>query len=306
MLTVRDGLPAELAQGLLARPGEHPVIMRFSTNPGDILDDSISVPRGLAIKVLDVDGERLAGSEDDTTQDFILVNGPVFAAPDPKAFLGNLQKLAKTTDKAEGLKKALSAVLQTTEAALETVGIKSATIQQLGGAPNVHPLGEIYYSQTAYLYGSYVAKFALFPISAGLKEVEKAKVNASGRPDALREEIAEVIVEQGGTWELRVQLCTDPEAMPIEDPTVQWDETASPFVAVATITVPPQASWIAGDSEILDEKLSFSIWHGLAAHRPLGGVNRARREPYQMSATFRGRVNGCPMHEPRVLEDVIS
>ncbi|MBE7213154.1 MAG: catalase, partial [Gluconacetobacter diazotrophicus] len=34
------------------------------------------------------------------------------------------------------------------------------------------------------------------------------------------------------------------------------------------------------------------------AHRPLGNINRARREPYQHSAAFRQGFNGCPIHEP--------
>jgi hypothetical protein len=58
-LTVHDGLPPELAQGLFATPGEHKAVMRFSTNAGDILPDTISLPRGLALKVMDVEGERL-------------------------------------------------------------------------------------------------------------------------------------------------------------------------------------------------------------------------------------------------------
>ncbi|RZM22674.1 MAG: catalase, partial [Sphingomonas sp.] len=103
-LTINDNLPAELAQGVFAKPGEHPVVMRFSTNPGDILDDSISVPRGLAFKLLDVAGDRLPGSESETTQDFIMINGPAFATPNAKPFLANLKLLAKTTDKAEGAK----------------------------------------------------------------------------------------------------------------------------------------------------------------------------------------------------------
>ena len=86
-LEVDEGLPSELAQGLFAKPGDYPLVMRFSTNPGDILDDSVSVPRGLAIKVIGVEGERLDGSEGDVTQDFLLINGPAFGAPTPKAFL---------------------------------------------------------------------------------------------------------------------------------------------------------------------------------------------------------------------------
>ena len=48
-----------------------------------------------------------------------------------------------------------------------------------------------------------------------------------------------------------------------------------------------------------DDTLSFSVWHGLAAHRPLGSVNRLRKAAYEMSAAFRSSFNGCPIHEPR-------
>ena len=71
-LDVLDGLPPELAQGIFARRESYPVMLRLSTNPGDILDDSITVPRGLAMKVLGVEGERLPGAESSTAQDFLL------------------------------------------------------------------------------------------------------------------------------------------------------------------------------------------------------------------------------------------
>src|SRR5947199_6411404 len=47
-LEVDSNLPFELAQGLFAKPGRYPVVMRLSTVPGDILDDSVSTPRGLS------------------------------------------------------------------------------------------------------------------------------------------------------------------------------------------------------------------------------------------------------------------
>ena len=107
-LTVAAGLPPALAQGMFAVPGDHEAILRLSTNPGDILDDDIALPRGLALKILGVEGERLPGSDGETTQDFVMVNGPVFPAPTPKAFLGNLKLFARTTDRVEGVKKVLS------------------------------------------------------------------------------------------------------------------------------------------------------------------------------------------------------
>ena len=154
-----------LAQGLFATPATYPVAMRVSTIPGDILDDNVSVPRGMALKIIGVPGERLEGSEHDATQDFVMVNGPVFAAPTGKAFLKNLKLLAGTTDKAEGAKTALSTVLQGIESLVEAFGGKSATLMQLGGHPETNPLGETYFTQAPLLYGEYIAKFALFPVS---------------------------------------------------------------------------------------------------------------------------------------------
>ncbi|MEC3950573.1 catalase family protein [Sphingobium sp. HWE2-09] len=304
VLEVAADLPPELAQGLFAKPGRYDAIFRLSTNAGDILDDSIRLPRGLALKIMGVEGARLSGSEGDTTQDFIMVNGPAFAAPDPKAFLGNLKLLAKTTDKAEGAKKLLSSVLRGAEAALEAVGVESSLLQTLGGAKPVHPLGATYYTQTPYRYGAYIAKFSLAPVSA-IKDYADETINATGRPDAIRTAVNELLVEQGGVWELRVQLCTDIDKMPVEDPSVEWDEEISPYRTVAILTVEPQIAWENGASEKTEDALSFSPWHGLADHQPLGGVNRARKESYKMSADFRGTFNGCPMHEPTRLDDVV-
>jgi hypothetical protein len=303
-LTIQADLPPHLAQGIFATPGTHEAIMRFSTIPGDVLDDAVSGPRGLAIKVLDVAGERLPGAEGASSQDFVMANGPVFSAPTPKAFLSNLKLLAATTDRVEGVKKVLSATLQVIDTALGAIGVESATIKTLGGAPNTNPLGETYYSQTPYRYGAHVAKLSIAPVSPALVELAGETVAARNRPDALRETMRETLIEQGGEWELRVQLCTDLDAMPIEDATVLWNEKASPYVAVARLSVDPQISWQHGESDHLEDKLSFSPWHGIAAHRPLGGVNRARRVPYAGSAAFRGDVNRCPIHEPRTLAEL--
>jgi hypothetical protein len=44
--------------------------------------------------------------------------------------------------------------------------------------------------------------------------------------------------------------------------------------------------------------MRFSVWTGLAAHRPLGNINRARRDTYRHSADYRASTNRCPIHEP--------
>ena len=102
-----------------------------------------------------------------------------------------------------------------------------------------------------------------------------------------------------GVWELRVQLCRDLEKQPVEDPTVEWKESDSPFQTVATIHAGRQNSWDAGQVQKVDEEMRFSPWTGLAAHQPLGNINRARKAPYEHSAEYRARFNSCPIHEPR-------
>ncbi|KAB0677554.1 catalase family protein [Aureimonas leprariae] len=298
-LEIAADLSPELAQGMFARPGRHKVYMRLSTNAGDILPDAISLPRGLALKVLDVEGERLPGAEG-TTQDFVLVNGPVFQTKTAKQFLGNLKMLAGTTDKLEGTKKAMSSVLRGVSTALSAVGVESPKLQSLGGAPNADPLGETYYSVTPFRYGDFIAKFSIVPVSPDLTALTGAEIDASDRPDAIRETLQAEMQNATGVWELRVQLCRDLEKQPVEDPTVEWNEDEAPFERVATITVAPQDSWETARVQAVNEAMRFGVWTGLAAHQPLGNINRARNEPYQHSAEFRQRFNRCPIHEPSV------
>lgn len=298
-VTVLPGLPPDLARGLFGKPGEYNAVMRFSTLPGDILDDAVSTPRGLAVKIIGVDGPRLPGSESDTTQDFVLVNGPAFSAPAAEAFLGSLKTVVRTTDRVEGLKKVVSAVARATESLLEAFGHKSPLVLTLGGQPLTSILGETFYSQAPVLYGEYVAKIAVAPVAPRLTALTGQHVDTSGKPNALRQSVEEFFDVDGGEWEIRVQLCTDLDTMPIEDASVIWPEDQSPYRTVARITVPPQNAWSAEGIAAIDEGMAFSPWHGLAAHRPLGSVMRARRNTYTSSANFRATHNECPIHEPR-------
>lgn len=296
-MTIADGLPPELAQGMFATPGVHKVFLRLSTNAGDILPDAVSLPRGLAMKVLDVEGPRLPDAEG-STQDFIMVNGPVFQAPNAKKFLSSLKLLAKTTNRMEGTKTVMSSVLQTVNKGLEAVGVASPTIQSLGGGPNSDPLGETYFSVTPFRYGDYVAKFKLKPISPDLTKRTDTLIDASVQENAIRETVQAEMQETHGVWEFQVQLCRNLEHQPIEDPTVEWKEEDAPFVTVATVTAMPQDSWSDANVQKVDEEMRFSVWTGLEAHQPLGNINRARKDTYRHSAEFRARFNGCPFHEP--------
>lgn len=90
-------------------------------------------------------------------------------------------------------------------------------------------------------------------------------------------------------WELRVQLCRDIAKQPIEDPTVKWKQEDTPSQRFATVTVRHQDSWAKDRVQAVNEEMRFSVWTGLAARRPLGNINRARKAPYEHSAKFRER-----------------
>lgn len=234
--------------------------------------------RGVALKVLDVEGARLEGSEGDASQDVLTENGSAFGARTAKAILGGLRIVAKTTDRATWAKRALSAVLRAAEKGLGAVGGESATLKVLSGARNLHPLGETSFTQTAFRHGAFVGKQSLVPVSPSLTRLTGIAIDARGRPDAIREEMIASLPQAPAEWELRVQLSRDAEAMPVEDATVLWDEALSRFLAVARIRADPQPAWTDARAAAVDDAMRFSPWTSLEAHRPLGVINRVRKD----------------------------
>lgn len=302
-LVVGD-LPPALAQGIFARPAWYPAVLRLSTTPGDLLDDSVSTPRGAALKVFGVTGPQLSGEAGDTTQDFVLVDSPAFLSANAKAFLRGLKLLAATTDRGPGLKKVLSAVLRGAERVVERLGGESGTLKGLGGHPETHILGETFYSQAPVRYGDHVAKVALSPRSAWLRALAGAALDVNGKPDGLREAVLAFFAEHPlSEWDLQVQLNTGLGDMPIEDASVLWPVSLSPYTTVATLAVPGQVAWSAARSEAVDDGMAFSPWHGLEAHRPLGSIMRVRHAAYAASAAQRAHQNGRSLCEPRSLDN---
>jgi hypothetical protein len=297
-LQIADNLPEELAHGLFAAPGAYEAVVRFSSPPAEQLPDTVSTPRAIALKILGVPGERVAESEEQHSQDFLMVNGPAFTSPGPKGFLRSTKLLAATTERMPRTKAVISAALRGGERLLEAAGGGSGKIKGMGGEPQTHPMGEAFFSQVPFRFGPYVAKFCLRPVSATLQSLSGAPVENSedSQRDAIQDALASGRTEL--VWELCAQLCRDEQTMPIEDASVEWPQEQSPFIAVATLHVPPQVSWDDAESPGIEDRLAFSPWHALQAHRPLGALNRARRVVMAASRAHRSQHNGCPLHEP--------
>ena len=301
-LTVSSGLPAELAQGLFAEPGEYDVLVRFSQGPPKPVPDAASGQRGMAIKVLGVRGPRLPSSREAGTQDWVLAPDPAFVNSTSATFLRSFRAAASKSPHLPDLLVVLASRLaRAAEAVLQRVGGGSGNLRFLGRAPT-HPVSHPYYSQTPLRYGDFVAKVAAFPTPATLLAVGDPGVDTSD-PDAFRVAMRAFFAGSPAAFDLRVQLCTDLAAMPVEDASAQWPEDLSPYCTVARLVLPPQDVGSTARHDV-DERLAFSPANALEAHRPLGSVNRARMAVYEVARDFRQAANGVVPAEPGRADDV--
>ena len=303
-LQVPAELPEAYRQGLFAEPGSYDAILRLSTNPGDILPDSVSSPRGWALKVLGpTDAVMLPGHEGQRTQDFLCVNAPAFNAPDAAGFLKQIQLIAPHATDSAALKQVVSTTARLAETAIEAVGGESATLKGFGH-PETHILGETFHTQAPLRYGEYVAKISFAPLSANLKALTDKHLEHAGNYSALRDAVVKFFATERAEWEVRAQLAVNEKDTPIEDPSVEWPEALSPHFPVARLVVEPQQAYSAARRIFVDEQLSFNPWHGLAAHQPLGNVNRARKLAYRDLPAYRQAQEGRQRVEPKDIREL--
>ena len=104
------------------------------------------------------------------------------------------------------------------------------------------------------------------------------------------------LAEREARFDFLVQPRTTP-AMSVERSMIEWREADAPFYKVATIMIPPQR-FASPAQDAFGDNLSFTPWHALPAHRPLGVVNRVRRVIYEAVSKLRHDLNGEERREP--------
>ena len=293
-VTVYDNLPPHLAQGVFSTPATYPAVLRLSTALGDIHSDKVPMPRGMAIKMLGVQGHQvLPQRQKDSTQDLLLVNHPVIAFGHAASYLQTQKLLEKHMDDPDITKRVAAALASGGSKALHALGIASPALDTLG-KPNTHILGETFFSMAALRYGDYVAKLCAAPLSANVRALTGQLLDKDTGDSALRDLVVAFFKNQGAEYELRAQLCTGIEQMPIEDASVDWPQEISPYQPVARLTIPPQEAYSPARRVFADDVLSFNPWHCIEEHRPLGSIMRARIKAYEASSAFRHQMNARP------------
>ena len=275
--------PAELNEdlrvGVFAEKKRYPAWIRFSSFNTKIQPDYKKDVRGMAIKLTEVPGHKLLSAElHSETQDFLLVSNETFSAKNVHQF----QKLVRgVTGGKKGILKFLANPLNW--------AVFFRAISEFVRVSNLLQIP--YWSTTPYQFGSEdrAVKYHVVPRNANRDPMPKKP-----KDWYLREAMINTLMNQDVWFDFMVQFQEDPDKMPIEDATVKWK---SPFFKLASIRIPKQQ--FATERELLMGKnMTFSPWHSLPEHRPLGGLNRARKAVYSDMGAFRLKQNQTQATNP--------
>ena len=286
---VRDDVPPALRYGIFRTPHAFSAWIRFSAGRPTMHPDQELDTHGMAVKLMGVEGIKIL--EDDTaekkTQDFVMANSPAF-------FIRNLEEYlsfeeANFHNLPEGLRQRIDVALHF---ALRAEIAELMALQHARSQAVTNPLQIRYWSQTPYKLGGQTIKFSVKPALSQ----HDYKPETPG-DDYLQEAMTSQLQSEDVLFDFLIQVQTDPKAMPVEDAVVVWDEALSPFQKVATIRILRQ-TFTSREQFRFAEHLSFTPWHSLPDHRPLGSINRARRAIYEAISHARNAMNGVVYQEP--------
>ena len=100
------------------------------------------------------------------------------------------------------------------------------------------------YSQSAYRFGDYVAKFGVFPLGDEQKKLESWRVKESDPINILSQSLRDFHHKNTVTYSFCAQLLQNLEEQPVDDIGIEWDEKQYPFEQIATLEFEPQDSWL--------------------------------------------------------------
>ncbi len=279
---IAPDVPSHLQYGIFRQPGRtFRAIVRLSNSQGTLNKDGAGTARGLAIKLLDVDGTRALPGDTGATQDFLMMDHPVFPFPDPKAYVETMVR--------KDIPLVGDLVVVAHLALLEPKELK--ILKAIKSKHVASPLEINYWSGTPFWLGpasgegGHAVKYSAVSQQAGLTPPPDHPEDLPD--DYLTRTLSHYLQSQEAVFDFKVQLQTDPVAMPVEDVSVEWDETVSPPVTLATLHIPPQPVDSSGDLAARCESMSFNPWHALVEHRPMGGINRLRKVVYPASTAKR-------------------
>ncbi|UUM26294.1 catalase family protein [Acinetobacter colistiniresistens] len=282
---VLKSLPTNLTQGIFIPDKTYSAWIRFSNASGDATQaDDKNDARGMAIKILDVSGKKILENDDQAmTQDFIMINHPVFFVNDPQRYLSFI----KDVNSKSMFKKLQIPFALGFQGTFNAVKANNSKIS--------NPLQARYWSMVPYQLGlgdkRQAVKYSARPCTPSLTSIPNHPSH-----DFLRIALRNSLEKDEACMEFLIQPRTS-NKMLIEDSMTEWKESQAPFYQVATIHIPKQV-FDTPDQNTFCENLSFTPWHSLPEHKPLGAINRLRKVIYEKISTVRHEMNAVQRKEP--------
>jgi len=275
---INETIPFNLQHGVFSFPGrKYKSWIRFSNSKEGMKEnyDTLKDAHGMAIKLFDIYDDTLINSGDSPEiQDFLMVDSPVFFA----ANIEDYNEFVETDDRILYFitgKNPFKWHLRELLLALNMLK-----------EPPVSPLWTQYFSNAAYKLGSHNIKFSAQSCTSAEIDPGQDKTD----PDFLRKTMAKELKSGEGCFNFMVQLQDPDKYMPIEDPSIEWKVSDSPYITIAHIRIPIQEFDTVAQRTFC-ENLSFSPWNALSEHRPIGQLNRIRKEVYAASSKYRHENN---------------
>jgi catalase len=279
-VTVSPNIDRDLQRGVFSEPGQTwQAWMRLSNGNAYPQFDRARDARGMAIKLLDVPGEKLSKSPQHANeQDFVMFNHPAFFVRDVAEYKSNFAA------QADG-KKALAFFPSWNPTTWEIRHLIIA-LKTLSPAPET-PVATTYNSIAPFKLGEHNIKYRVIPQPEACPPYQLPEQNQD-LPNFLRNALYQQLSldRVPACFALQVQQQNPEYYMPIEDPSVEWSERISPFETVATIRVPAQ-DFDSREQNLFCDNLSYNPWHALPEHRPIGGINRLRKAVYEAVSVYR-------------------
>ncbi len=176
---------------------------------------------------------------------------------------------------------------------------------QRGQIPYVNLLRSTYWTMGAVRHGDYIAKVRVMPVQQFADQVVRRALDPNAQEQVFRPTLVAELRERPYEFDIQVQLCADLNQMPVEDTTVRWSETLSPFVTVAKVRLPQQDISGQDNFERMDAT-SMTPWRVREEHRPLDNIMRARKEVYRQSSILGHQANHQVRQEPKNLAEVFG
>jgi hypothetical protein len=270
---IEKDIAKELQAGIFIPGKKYDILARYSGGLGLVSADSVPDVKGLAIKLLNVDGPKLIHAmlkeknlPESRSIDLTMTNVPTFGTKNSKDFMD----FAAATVEDKPMQFLFSHPIAAARL-LSTVTRKVGDLALEG-----------YSSGGAFRIGENAMKYRAASCSGANQHPPEGPVTENYFHESLQKHLSNEPI----CYYFYIQLQRDPYKQPIENPQEFWHEKETPSIKLGKIIIENQD---LAKNEAICERITFHPWNTIAEHRPLGEVNRSRLFIYHASADERSK-----------------